>query len=171
MPSVGDTQVGVFIDSNSFCTTGNGDAPCGTADGGTVAFTAGGAPVTGTVTYTTIPPTNTTGAACTASVSASIASLLPPAVRAPRPTVPLIPILIALLSMVFFALGWRWMPERRRRTYAYAGFLAFALLAVGIAGCGGGSSSSKGTNVTIQATYSGNVNYKTSAGSTTIFVQ
>jgi len=26
VPSVGDTQVGVFIDSNSFCTTGNGDA-------------------------------------------------------------------------------------------------------------------------------------------------
>ncbi len=26
MHSVGDTQVGVFVDSNSFCTTGNGDA-------------------------------------------------------------------------------------------------------------------------------------------------
>jgi len=157
--------------SAAVATTSNGDAPCGTSDGGTVAFTAGGSPVTGTVTYTAIPPSSTTGASCTATISTSIASLLPPAVRAPRPTVPLIPILIALLSMVFFALGWRWMPERRRRTYAYAGFLAFALLAVGIAGCGGGSSSSKGTNVTIQATYSGNVNYKTSAGSTTIFVQ
>ena len=26
MPSVGDTRVVVFVDSNSFCTTGNGDA-------------------------------------------------------------------------------------------------------------------------------------------------
>jgi Pro-kumamolisin, activation domain/Bacterial Ig-like domain (group 3) len=157
--------------SAAVATTSSGNAPCGTADGGTVAFTVGGSPVTGTVTYTAIAPTSTTGAACTASVSTSIASLLPPGVRNPRPTAPLLPILIALLSIVFFALGWRWMPEERRRTYAYAGAVAFALLAVGIAGCGGGGSSNSGKTVTVNATYAGNVNYKTSAGSTTILVQ
>jgi hypothetical protein len=152
-------------------TTSNGDAPCGTADGGTVAFTAGGSPVTGTVAYTAIAPTATTGAACTATVSTSISSLFPPAVRNPRPTVPLLPILVALLSIVFFALGWRWMPEKKRRAYAYAGFLAFALVAAGIAGCGGGGSSTSGKTVTVNATYAGNVNYKTSSGSTNITVQ
>ena len=152
-------------------TTSNGDAPCGTADGGTVAFTVGGTPVTGTVIYTAIPPTGTTGAACTASVSTSVSSLFPPGVRNPRPTVPLLPILLALLSIVLFALGWRWMPEKRRRTYAYAGVVAFVLLAVGIAGCGGGGSTTTGKTVTVNATYAGNVNYKTSSGSTTILVQ
>jgi hypothetical protein len=85
---------------------------------------------------------------------------------------PLLPILIALLSVVFFALGWRWMPAKQRRAYTYAGLLAFVLLAVGIAGCGGGGSSTgRGKTVTISATYAGNVNYKTSSNSTTILVQ
>ena len=33
------------------------------------------------------------------------------------------------------------MPEGRRRAYAYAGLVAFVLLVAGIAGCGGGSTS------------------------------
>jgi hypothetical protein len=157
--------------SAAVATSSFGDAPCGTADGGTVAFTVGGTPVTGTVTYTAIAPTASAGASCTATISTSIASLIPPGARHPRPTVPLLPILIALLSVVFFALGWRWMPETKRRAYAYAGLLAFALLAVSIAGCGGGGGGTTGRNVTVSATYAGNVNYKTSAGSTTILVQ
>ncbi len=78
--------------------------------------------------------------------------------------------LFALLSIVFFALGWRWMPEKRRRTYAYAGFLAFALLAVAIAGCGGGGGGS-GKTVTIKASYVGDTNYAASSGTTKITVQ
>jgi hypothetical protein len=78
-----------------------------------------------------------------------------------------------LLSIVLFALGWRWMPEKRRRAYAYAGFLAFAVLAVTIAGCGGGGGgSTNGTHTaTIKASYVGDANYAASSGSTTITVQ
>lgn len=83
----------------------------------------------------------------------------------------MLPILFALLGMVLFGLGWRWMPERRRRTYAYAGFVAFALLAVGIAGCGGGGGGGGGHNVTIKASYVGDTNYAASAGTTNITVQ
>ena len=85
---------------------------------------------------------------------------------------PLLPILIALVSVVFFALGWRWMPEKQRRAYTYAGLLAFVMLAVSIAGCGGGGSGTGGgKTAVVSATYAGNVNYKTSSGSTKILVQ
>jgi hypothetical protein len=62
------------------------------------------------------------------------------------------------------------MPEKRRRTYAYAGFVAFALLAVTIAGCGGGGGGG-GHNVTIKASYVGDTNYAASSGTTNITVQ
>ena len=83
----------------------------------------------------------------------------------------MLPILFALLSLVLFALGWRRMPEKRRRTYAYAGFIAFALLAVGIAGCGGGGGGGGGHNVTIKANYVGDSNYAASSGTANITVQ
>ena len=103
-------------------------------------------------------------------MSTTISALFPPPADSPRPTVPLFPTLFALLSIVLFALGWRWMPEKLRRAYAYAGFLAFALLAIGIAGCGGGSSNGTHT-VTIKASYAGDSNYAASSGTTTITVQ
>jgi hypothetical protein len=113
------------------------------------------------------------GASCTATLpNTAIAMLFPPPTSNPRPTLPLLPTLSALLGIVLFALGWRWMPEKRRRTFAYAGFLAFALLAVTIAGCGGGSGSSNGTHtVTIKASYVGDSNYAASSGSINITVQ
>jgi len=77
--------------------------------------------------------------------------------------------LFAVLSIVLFALGWRWMPEGSRRAYAYAGLVAFALLVAGIAGCGGGGGSHSHI-ATIKATYAGDTNYATSNGSTTITV-
>ena len=89
----------------------------------------------------------------------------------PRPTLPLLPLLFALLSAVLFALGWRWMPERRRRTYAYAGFLTFVVLAVAIAGCGGGGGGGGGHTVTIKASYVGDSNYAASSGNTNVTVQ
>jgi len=104
-------------------------------------------------------------------LTTTIAALYPPATREPRPTAPLLPLLFALLSVVLFALGWRWMPERRRRTYAYAGFLAFAVLAVAIAGCGGGGGGGGGHQVTIKASYVGDSNYAASSGNTNITVQ
>src|SRR5258708_16887144 len=90
------------------------------------------------------------GSSCTATLpNVAISALFPPPTNDPRPTLPLLPVLFALLSIVFFALGWRWMPEKRRRTYAYAGFLAFALLAAAISCCCGGRGGS-GLSVTIK---------------------
>jgi hypothetical protein len=84
---------------------------------------------------------------------------------------PVLPLVVALLSLLLFALGWRWMPDNRRRAYAYAGLLAFALLAVGIAGCGSSSGGGGGRTVTIDASYAGDTNYTASSGTTTITVQ
>jgi hypothetical protein len=61
------------------------------------------------------------------------------------------------------------MPEKQRRTYAYAGFLAFAVLAAGLAACGGGGGGG-GHTVTIKANYVGDTNYAASSGTTTIRV-
>jgi len=103
------------------------------------------------------------GASCTATLSnVSVAALYPPGTRNPRPTPPLWPALFAMLSVVLFALGWRWMPEKRRRNYACVGFIAFALLAVAIAGCGGGGGGGGVKTLNIKATYAGDTNYATS---------
>jgi len=55
--------------------------------------------------------------------------------------------------------------------YAYAGFVAFALLAVTIAGCGGGGGGGGGHTATIKANYTGDTNYAASSGSATITIQ
>jgi hypothetical protein len=142
---------------------------------GTVQFQNGGANIGAAVTCTPagavfVNGVLTTGASCTATATTNISALFPPPNDNPRPTLPLLPTMFALLSAVLFTLGWRWMPERRRRIYAYAGFLAFALLAAGVAGCGGGGGSS-GRTVTIKANYVGDSNYAASSGNTTITVQ
>jgi hypothetical protein len=143
---------------------------------GTVQFQNGSANIGAAVTCTPagavfVNGAQTTGASCTATATTTLSALFPPPNDNPRPIVPLLPTLFALLSVVLFALGWRWMPEKRRRTYAYAGFLAFALMAVGIAGCGGGGSNNGTHTVTIKASYVGDANYAASSGSTTITVQ
>jgi Pro-kumamolisin, activation domain len=137
---------------------------------GTIQFQNGSANIGAPVTCTPAGATATAGASCTATLNTTISALFPPPTGEPRPTLPLLPLLFALLSIVLFALGWRWMPEKRRRTYAYAGFLAFALLAVTIAGCGGGGGGG-GHTVTIKGSYVGDANYATSSGTTNITVQ
>jgi hypothetical protein len=137
---------------------------------GTVQFQSGttnlGAPVACTPSGANING----GASCLAQLTTAISALYPPTTPDPRGRPPLLPILFALLSIVLFGLGWRWMPEKRRRGYAYAGFVAFALLAVTIAGCGGGGGGG-GHNVTIKASYVGDTNYAASSGTTNITVQ
>jgi hypothetical protein len=91
---------------------------------------------------------------------------------------PAVPLAIVALCAALYLAGMRWMPEQRRRAYAYAGLIAFALLAAGIAGCGGssntsggggGSGSGPGTR-TINAVYSGDTNYAASNGSISITI-
>jgi hypothetical protein len=137
---------------------------------GTVQFQNNGVNLGAAVTCTPSGATAANpGASCQAQLpNVAISELFPPPTGGPRPTLPLLPTLFALLSIVLFALGWRWMPEKRRRTYAYAGLVAFALLAVTIAGCGGGGGGGK--TVTIRANYVGDTNYATSSGSTNITV-
>jgi Pro-kumamolisin, activation domain len=139
---------------------------------GTVQFQNGSTNIGAPVTCTPSGANTNSGASCQATLTTTITALFPPPTGDPRPTLPLLPTLFALLSIVLFALGWRWMPEKRWRTYAYAGFLAFALLAVTIAGCGGGGGgSSGGHTVTIKANYVGDTNYAASSGTIPITVQ
>jgi hypothetical protein len=137
---------------------------------GTIQFQNGSTNIGSPVACTAAGATGNAGASCTATLNTTISALFQPPTRDPRPTLPLLPTLFALLSIVLFALGWRWMPEKRRHTYVYAGLLAFVLLAVAIAGCGGGGGSSSGKTVTIKANYVGDTNYAASSGTTTITV-
>jgi hypothetical protein len=138
---------------------------------GTIQFQNGSTNIGAPVTCTAAGATVNAGASCTATLNTTISALFPPPTGGPRPTQPLLPLLFALLSILLFAFGWRWMPEKRRRTYAYAGFVTFALLAVAIAGCGGGGGGGGGHTVTIKASYVGDTNYAASSGSTNINVQ
>jgi hypothetical protein len=157
-------------------TNSNGAGPTGT-----IAFTNGSTSIgsascvpTSAAANTTPPITGITAgtAYCTATLTAAISSVYPPPSSGPRtPGSPLIPIVVALMSVVLFALGWRWTPQPLRRAYAYAGLVAFALLAVGIVGCGGGSGGGGGGNRTIAAAYPGDANYTASNGTASITVQ
>ncbi len=141
---------------------------------GSVSFTNGSASI-GSGKCQPTAGTATTPASCTATISAAISALYPPgAVRPEPPGVPLMPLVVALASLLVFAFGLRWMPTgRRQRAYVYAGLVAFALLAVGIAGCGGGSGGGGGgsSTRTITATYPGDTNYTGSTGSTSLTIQ
>jgi len=122
-------------------------------------------------------PTNATSTAptsCTATLTTAISNVYPPPAGRPGIRgVPVIPFIVALASAVLFALGWRWFPTGRRRAYAYAGLVAFALLAAGIAGCGGGGSGTSGSGPgtrQINAVYPGDTNYMPSNNSVNITV-
>jgi len=149
-----------------------GTTSFGVGPTGSVQFSNGGTNL-GSSTCTPTAASGTTGAFCTATLTTAISVLSPPG-GGPGPRgKPVIPWFVALASAVLFALGRRWMPAGRRRAYVYAGLIAFALLAAGIAGCGGGGSGSSGTGPgprTINAVYPGDTNYKPSNGSVTITV-
>jgi Pro-kumamolisin, activation domain len=152
-------------------TTSNGAGPTGSvtfSNGSTSLGTGTCAPTSG--------PSNTSGANgttpqtafCLATLATPISSLYP----APRnePKMPVGPFFLLALALILFLALARWMPENRRRAYAYTGLLVFALLAGVIAGCGGGGGSGGSKTVTINAAYPGDVNYTSSTGTTTITV-
>jgi hypothetical protein len=166
-------------------TTSNGAGPTGT-----IQFSNGSTSLGAAVTCTptsgaanTSPPVGTTiqtgTAYCVATVTTAISALYPPPTTKPgTPWMPAVPLAIVALCAALYLVGMRWMPEQRRRAYAYAGLIAFALLAAGIAGCGGssntsggggGSGSGPGTR-TINAVYSGDTNYAASNGSISITI-
>jgi large repetitive protein len=151
-----------------------------------VSTTSGGNPPTGSVTFNSstggslgaptcvgTPASGNTGAYCTAILTTTISALYPPPTGDPgAPNFPRIPTLIALLSLILFALGMRWIPQTRRRAYAYLGLVAIALMVGVVAGCGGGSGGGGGAGTrTITAAYPGDANYTKSSGTVTITVQ
>jgi Pro-kumamolisin, activation domain/Bacterial Ig-like domain (group 3) len=151
-----------------------------------VSTTSGGNPPTGSVTFNSstggslgaptcvgTPASGNTGAYCTAILTTTISALYPPPTGDPgAPNFPRIPTLIALLSLILFALGMRWIPQTRRRAYAYLGLIAIALMVGVVAGCGGGSGGGGGAGTrTITAAYPGDANYTKSSGTVTITVQ
>lgn len=146
----------------SIGTTSNGSGPTGS-----VTFTNNGATI-GTGTCAPAGPTASAGASCKATLTTTISALYPPPAAKPgTPALPVAPVLFALLSLLFFLVGMRLIPQARRRAYAYGGLLLFAILAATIAGCGGGGGGGGGGSktVTIGASYPGDTNYTASTGS------
>ncbi|HTZ46025.1 MAG TPA: protease pro-enzyme activation domain-containing protein [Verrucomicrobiae bacterium] len=150
-------------------TQGGGNPPTGS-----VTFTSSNGNTLGSATCTGTASTATTPSYCTASLAAAISSVYPPPTGEPgTPNIPRVPALLALLTIVLFALGLRWIPQTRRRAYAYAGLVAIVLM-IGVvaAGCGGGGGGGGGggSTRTITATYPGDTNYTKSSGTTTITI-
>jgi len=141
---------------------------------GSVSFTSNGTSVgSATCTPTAANLTTSVPAFCTAQLTVAISSLYPLPKDGPRtPSLPRVPMILALVSLLLFVLGMRWVPQARRRAYAYAGLLAIALLVGVVAGCGGGGGGGGGGGTrTIGASYAGDTNYAGSSGSTQIIVQ
>jgi subtilase family serine protease len=139
---------------------------------GTVTFKNGATTLTSNATCNPVgfDAVNNIGASCTASFTTALSALYPPASPGPgTPSVPVILTVLLAIALLLFLLLLRSMPLSRRRAYASAGLLCFALLAAGIAGCsssGGGG----GRTLTISASYTGDSNYAASSGSTSITV-
>lgn len=152
-------------------TLSNGNGPTGT-----VTFTNGSASLgsaacapTNAIDNNGAPGTQAGTAYCTATLTTAISTLYP--VPQNQPRTPIVPFVLFALALVIFLGLVHWMPQHRRRAYAYAGLVAFALLATAIVGCGGGGGGGGGgKTVTINATYPGDTNYTNSTGSTSIHV-
>jgi subtilase family serine protease len=177
------TSAGGSVTLGAYITTiSNGAGPGGTvqfangsANIGPALTCQGTASVSGSQDVT--PPISqiTAGTAyCFVSTTTNIAALYPPGtVRPGPPSVPVVPLAMALVSLLLFVLGLRWVPERGRRAFATVALVAFAALAGTIAGCGGGGGGGGGggSTVTINVAYSGDSNYSPSNGSAQITVQ
>ena len=146
-------------------TTNNGAGPTGT-----VQFMSGTTSLGAAASCTPTAGTSTTPGTCTATLMTTLSMLTPLAPPRATPNWPATPmwIVTALLLAVFLTSLWR-LPKSQRLGYASAGLLLFACLAAGIAGCGGGSSSSTPMSHTdsITAVYSGDTAY---SGSTSAAV-
>jgi subtilase family serine protease len=150
----------------------------GVAPGGAltapVQFLNGTTPISGTITLNAVngPASN---ASLTATMTTTLSGLGIPDTPSPwRPNVPQELIWLLGCSAALYGLFVWKMPRARRRGYAYAGLAVFALAVAGIAGCGGGGGSSKTPQmktVTITAKFSGDGNYTSSSGTTTVTIQ
>jgi hypothetical protein len=151
---------------------------------GTVQFKNGtanlGAPVTCTPSGANFSGANPVFALCTAQLTTTLSALPPGLFVEPRPrNTPfvIVTLLAAAMAVLSFLLAVK--MDARRRRFAYAG-AAFAMIAVAaLAGCsgssgsggGGGGGGGGGSSRSITAAYSGDTNYSSSSGSTSVTVQ
>jgi hypothetical protein len=150
-------------------TQSNGAAPTGT-----VQFLNGSTPITGTVTLTGVAGSaSSTGfASLTATLTTSLSALAIPQRPMPRgPILPLLPVMILLCVSIFLAYATFRLSKNRRRGYVYASLILIVSATCAIAGCSGGSSGPKIKTITINANYSGDGNYSSSTGQTTLTAQ
>jgi hypothetical protein len=145
----------------------------GLAPSGTVQFQDNGTNISGTVTYTSTNGSASASASYKATLTTSLSALPPGFLQRPKPTLPLWPLLALASALALFAyMAIRMAPERRR-AFAYAALLLFCVAATGLTACGGGGSGggvSPHTD-TITANYSGDTNYSSSSGQTSVSVQ
>jgi hypothetical protein len=134
---------------------------------GTVQFLNGSAPIGSAVTCTgqSGSQSSTGLATCTATLTTTLSALpVSPTPRAPLPLAPLV--IIVCLSVIFALLAMR-LSQNRRRAYVYATLLLLAGLAAEFTGCSG-SGSGGSRALSISAQYSGDPNYSSSSGTTTV---
>jgi hypothetical protein len=150
-------------------TQSNGAAPTGT-----VQFLNGSSPITGTVTLTGVAGSaSSTGfASLTATLTTSLSALaIPERPMSREPILPLLPVMILLCVSTFLAYATFRLSKNRRRGYVYASLILIVSATCAIAGCGSGSSGPKIKTITINANYSGDGNYSSSTGQTTLAAQ
>ncbi|HEY6268018.1 MAG TPA: protease pro-enzyme activation domain-containing protein [Candidatus Acidoferrum sp.] len=126
---------------------------------GTVQFKNGGSSIGAAINCVPAAATTTAAASCSATLTTTLSFLTPPTVPRQMPRTPTVPIwIVAILLLIIFLLGRRYVPARRRGL-ALASLVLFALAAAGIAGCGGGGGPRTASITTV---YSGDSNYSTS---------
>jgi subtilase family serine protease len=133
---------------------------------GTVQFMNNGSALGSPATCNPTAGTSSTPGSCTATLMTALSMLTPPPAPRQTPKFPVGPMwIVACLLLLAFLLSLRRLPTAKRLRYACAGVLLFGCVAAGIAGCGGGSSSSTTPTShtdSITGVYSGDSNYATS---------
>jgi subtilase family serine protease len=149
----------------------------GVAPGGAltapVQFLNGTTSLSGTITLKPVSGP-TANASLTATLTTTLSGLGIPEAPSPwRPKLPPGVFWLLVYCAALYGLFLLKMRPSRRRGYAYAGLIVFALAVAGIAGCGGGGSSKtpQTKTVTITAKFAGDSNYTTSSGTTTVTIQ
>ncbi|HET8964595.1 MAG TPA: Ig-like domain-containing protein, partial [Candidatus Acidoferrum sp.] len=143
---------------------------------GTVQFKNGSTNLGGATMCTPAGASSSAGASCTAQLTTALSALPPGFFVEPRPrNTPFVVVTLAaaMLAMLSFLLAAK--PRAQRRQFAYAGAALVIVAAAALAGCSSSSSSGGGggggSSRNITATYSGDTNYASSSGSTSVTVQ
>jgi subtilase family serine protease len=129
---------------------------------GTVQFYRGSSVISGTVAYSAVAGSSTTGAYLKATLTTTLSSGLAPIGEMPRRSeLPKGPALWLVCGFVALLIRVLWNGQAKRSAYASAALFLFAAAATSFAGCSG----APGKSASITAKYSGDTNYKSSTSS------